>query len=72
MPGIDPVEQSGKQPHIDMAEPQMAKAADKRQRHGMSDVAADDALGRQMRIKSREHRHADGAGADRGQGHEQP
>ena len=54
-----------------MAEPQMAHAADKGERYCVGDIAADDALRRQMRIESGEHRHADGAGANRGQRHEE-
>ena len=66
--GIDPAGESGKQPQIDMAELPVGRGRRQaRQRHGMSDVAAHDAPGGQMRIKSREHRYADGAGADRGQ-----
>ncbi len=41
-------------------------------RNGVHDVGADDAAREQRRIEPRQHRDADGAGADRGQRHERP
>ena len=57
---------------IDIAETEMAEPAEQRERHGMGDVGTDQPLGRQHRIKRRQHGDADGAGADRGQRDEQP
>src|SRR6516164_8964090 len=43
----------------------MAGAGEERQRHCMSDVRSDDPAGRHFRMQDQQHRHADGAGADR-------
>ena len=43
----------------------MAGAGEERQRHRVRDVRSDDAAGRHFRMQDQQHRHADGAGADR-------
>jgi hypothetical protein len=71
IPGIDP-QQSEQQTCIDIAKAEMAEPADEGKRHGVGDVGADQALGRQDRIKRSEHGDADGTGAHGRQRHEQP
>ena len=44
----------------------MADAGNKRQRHGVRDIGADDSRCRQLRVEQDQRRDADRAGADRG------
>jgi len=57
---------------IDRSQKPVADARDQGQRHGMGDVGADETGDRGARVEQNESRHADGAGADRGERHEHP
>jgi hypothetical protein len=57
---------------IDRSQKPVADARDQGQRHGMSDVGADQTGERGARVEQNESRHPDGAGTDRGERHEHP
>jgi hypothetical protein len=57
---------------IDRSQKPVADARDQGQRHGMGDVGADETGDRGARVEQNESRHADGAGADRGERHKYP
>src|SRR5262249_6854876 len=71
MPGRANDERAQQYP-IDRSQKPVADTRDQGQRHGMGDVGTDEAGDRGARVEQNESRHADGAGADRGERHEHP